>query len=49
MQNQNPDTFEDGIIKNNIIDYTPEDMKIDKAKAELTDIISKLKVVRDEI
>lgn len=49
LQNQNPDTFEDGIIKNNIIDYTPEDMKIDKAKAELRDIISRLEVIRDEI
>ncbi len=27
VQNQNPDTFEDGIIKNNIIDYTPKDYK----------------------
>lgn len=40
---------EDGIIKNDIIDYTPEDMKIDKAKAELRDIISRLEVIRDEI
>lgn len=40
---------EDGIIKNDIIDYTPEDLKIDKAKAELRDIISRLEVIRDEI
>lgn len=37
------------LIKNDIIDYTPEDMKIDKAKAELRDIISRLEVIRDEI
>lgn len=49
LQNQNPDTFEDGVIKNNIIDYTPKDMKIEKAKAELTDIMNRLEVIRDDI
>lgn len=49
LQNQNPDTFEDGVIKNNIIDYTPKDMKSEKAKAELTDILNRLEVIRNDI
>ena len=49
LQNQNPDTFAEGIIKNQVLDYTPKDMKIDKAKAELADIISRLEVIKNEI
>lgn len=49
VQNQNPDTFEDGIIKNNIIDYTPKDMKIDKAKTEINNIISMLDAIKNDL
>lgn len=49
VQNQNPDTFEDGIIKNNIIEYTPKDMKIDKAKAEINNIISMLDAIKNDL
>lgn len=49
VQNQNPDSFEEGIIKNNIIDYTPKDLKSEKIKEQLTDIISKLEAVRNDV
>lgn len=49
VQNQNPDTFEDGIIKNNIIDYTPKDMKIDKAKTEINNIIAMLDAIKNDL
>lgn len=49
VQNQNPDTFEDGIIKNSIIEYTPKDMKIDKAKAEINNIISMLDAIKNDL
>ena len=49
VQNQNPDTFEDGIIKNNIIDYTPKDMKIDKAKSEINNVICMLDAIKNDL
>lgn len=50
IQNQNPDTFAEGIIKNNnIIDYTPKDLKIEKAKSELTEIIDKLEAIKNDL
>lgn len=49
LQNQNPDTFAEGVIKNNIIDYTPKDMKIDKAKAEISNVISMLDALKNDL
>lgn len=49
VQNQNPDTFAEGVIKNNIIDYTPKDMKIDKAKAEISNVISMLDAIKNDL
>ena len=49
LQNQNPDTFAEGVIKNNIIDYTPKDMKIDKAKAEISNVISMLDAIKNDL
>lgn len=49
LQNQNPDTFEDGVIKNNIIDYTPKDMKIDKAKTEINNVICMLDAIKNDL
>lgn len=50
LQNQHPDTFAEGIIKNNnIVDYTPKDMKIEKAKTELTETINKLEAIRNDL
>lgn len=49
VQNQNPDTFEDGVIKNNIIDYTPKDMKIDKAKSEINNVICMLDAIKNDL
>ncbi len=49
LQNQNPDTFEDGIIKNNIIDYTPKDYKADRIKQRLKNIITELEAVKNDV
>ncbi len=49
LQNQNPDTFAEGVIKNNIIDYTPKDMKIDKVKAEISNVISMLDAIKNDL
>lgn len=49
VQNQNPDTFAEGVIKNNIIDYTPKDMKTDKAKAEISNVISMLDAIKNDL
>lgn len=49
IQNQNPDTFAEGIIKNNIIDYTPKDMKVDKAKKEIDSIINMLYAIKNDL
>ena len=49
LQNQNPDSFEQGIIKNKIIDYTPKDYKSDKTKTELTEIINKLEMIKNDL
>lgn len=49
-QNQNPDTFAEGIIKNNnIVDYTPKDLKIEKAKTELTNILSRIEEIKNDL
>ena len=37
------------LIKNNIIDYTPKDYKNDKTKTELTEIISKLEMIKNDL
>lgn len=49
VQNMLPDTFEEGIIKNNIIDYTPKDMKMDKVKDDLTNIIKSLENIKNDL
>ncbi len=49
VQNQNPDTFEDGIIKNNIIDYTPKDYKSKNIKQQITNIIAELEAVKNDV
>lgn len=51
MQNQNPDSFADGIIKSNIINYVSKDEKSekDKIKQQLKNIISELEAVKNDI
>ncbi len=51
MQNQSPDTFADGIIKSNIINYVPKDEKNekDKIKQQLKNIIAELEMVTNDV
>ncbi len=49
VQNQIPDTFEDGIIKNNIIDYTPKDYKAVRIKQQIANIITELEAVKNDV
>lgn len=49
VQNQNPDSFEEGIIKNSIIDYTPKDLKKEKIKQQLKNIIAELEAVKNDV
>ncbi len=49
IQNQNPDTFEDGIIKNSIIDYTPRDFKVNLIKEQMSDIITELEKIKNDM
>ena len=47
LQNQNPDSFEEGIIKHDILNYEPDDMKIEKSKDELSRIIEELQNIKN--
>ncbi len=51
MQNQSPQSFTDGIIKSNIINYLPKDEKNekDKIKQRLKNIIAELEAVKSDV
>lgn len=49
MQNNDISSFEESVLKSNIIDCTPNEMKIEKAKNELTEIINKLEAVKNDL
>ena len=45
-QNRNPDTFEQGILKNKVIEFVPIDMKIVNTKDRLSELLSDLEKVK---